>query len=351
MGRPAGEQSTFQLGNLKEFMDQIERVTMKIKIFFVGLLVSLILAACVPTEPIVSPQAVDSTLTTAPAPTKTDILTPANTPVTPAAIPQMSGPYLGQEPPGMEPEIFAAGIVSAPDSIEFSGTFSPDGSEYYFYRFSSDSVLRLLASRIVDGEWAAPEQLAFTAGYDASEPHLTLDNNRLYFMWRHPVPAGQPGLPSYFFVERTQTGWSEPLYAGQGMFLSSNRDGQFYTTDMSSMNIDGKTYLAEITVVDGIFADYERLSIQTQSGNQAHPCISPDGSYILFDVQGGNYLFVSFKNKDGSWGEPIDLTEHGFDPGAGGAYISPDGKYLFFALDRDIWWVDIGVIENLKPVE
>jgi len=29
--------------------------------------------------------------------------------------------------------------------------------------------------------------------------------------------------------------------------------------------------------------------------------------------------------------------------------ISPDGKYLFFSYDRDIWWVDIQVIEKLRP--
>jgi Tol biopolymer transport system component len=135
------------------------------------------------------------------------------------------------------------------------------------------------------------------------------------------------------------------------MFLSSSQDGQLYTTDMSSRNVDGKTYLAQITVTDGVFTDYERLPIETSWGNPAHPCIAPDGSYILFDVGSGNYLFVSFMKADGAWGEPIDLTNHGFDSMAGGAYISPDGKYLFFSLHKDIWWVDIKVIEKLRPLE
>jgi hypothetical protein len=34
---------------------------------------------------------------------------------------------------------------------------------------------------------------------------------------------------------------------------------------------------------------------------------------------------------------------------AGGAYVSPGGKYLFFGLDDDIWWVDSRVIEELRP--
>jgi hypothetical protein len=63
----------------------------------------------------------------------------------------------------------------------------------------------------------------------------------------------------------------------------------------------------------------------------------------------GDHLFVSFREADGTWGEPIDLAKHGFDPMAGGAYISPDGKYLFFSLNGDIWWVDIKVIESLRP--
>jgi hypothetical protein len=82
--------------------------------------------------------------------------------------------------------------------------------------------------------------------------------------------------------------------------------------------------------------------------NQAHPCVAPDGSYLLFDVRGGNYLYFCSKMPDGTWGEAIDLTRHGFDPMAGGAYASPDGKYLFFHLNGDIWWVNINVIENLR---
>jgi len=268
------------------------------------------------------------------------------------AIPQLSVPYLGQKTPGMEPEIFAPGIVSDPDpnASEYSGAFSPDGSEYYFHRFYENEGGRLFFSKVADGKWTVPEQLAFTAEYGAAEPHLTFDNKRLYFMWRHPVPEGQPDLPSYYFVERTPNGWTEPKYAGQGMFLSSSRDGEIYTTDMSLYDY-GTTYLAKLTVVDGVFTNYERLSIQPRLGRQAHPCIAPDGSYILFDVESGSHLFVSFKNPDRTWGEAIDLAKHGFNPLAGGATISPDGKYLFFSLRGDIWWVDIDMVESLRPEE
>jgi len=312
----------------------------KQRVFYIILLLGV--SACT------SNQLVD--LTTAPEHvTEVPTLSPLP-PETPTSIPttQLIGPYLGQEPPGLEPKIFAPGIISDLNFSEYSGSFSPDGSEYYFFRFSRTSEAVLLFSKIVDGKWSVPEQLAVTAEYDASEPYITMDNQRLYFMWNYPVPPGQPRYP-YFFAERTQDGWSEPKQAGQGMFLSSNLDGQLYTTDMSSRGVDGKTYIAKITVTDGVFTEYERLDIDVPIGEPAHPCIALDESYIIFDVRSGNYLFISFKNADGTWGEPIDLTDHGFDSGAGGAYISPDGKYLFFALDKDIWWVDIAVIENLRP--
>ena len=265
--------------------------------------------------------------------------TPAITSMVPTSI-ELIGPYLGQEPPGLKPEKFAPGIVSIPDFLEYCGTFSPDGTEYYFYRYSIDPPSKIYFSKLKDGKWTPPEPCPFTDGYGASEPHLTFDDQRLYFNWKYPSPQGQPGYNEevkYYFVERTPDGWSKPTYAGQGMFLSSSRDGQIYTTDMSSRKINGRTYLAKVSAQNGVFTNYERLNIPTYLGTQAHPCIAPDGSYIIFDVDGGSHLFICFKEADGTWGEAIDLAKNGFDSLAGGAYISPDGKYLFFHLKEDIW--------------
>jgi len=148
---------------------------------------------------------------------------------------------------------------------------------------------------------------------------------------------------------RTDNGWSEPKYAGPGMFVTSSNDGQIYTTDISSRMINGRTYIAKVRIENERFVGFERLQIEPQSEEgPAHPCIAPDGSYILFDVGGGNHMFVSFKQIDGTCGKAIDLTKHGFDPLVGGATITPDGKYLFFHLNGDLWWVNIKVIEELR---
>ena len=59
--------------------------------------------------------------------------------------------YLGQTPPGSIPEPFAPGIVSTEDSIEFAGTFSPDGREYYFTSRAPGKFNRLFFTEYKDG--------------------------------------------------------------------------------------------------------------------------------------------------------------------------------------------------------
>ncbi|MCK7537944.1 MAG: hypothetical protein MZV63_46820 [Marinilabiliales bacterium] len=70
---------------------------------------------------------------------------------------------------------------------------------------------------------------------------------------------------------------------------------------------------------------------------------------ISFRRRGGPHLFVSFRNPDGTWSEAIDLSGHGLDPHGKSAKISPDGKYLFFGTNGDIYWVASALIEDLRP--
>ena len=42
---------------------------------------------------------------------------------------KLTGPYLGQTPPGVTPEIFAPGIVSTENGVYANVTFNPDLKE------------------------------------------------------------------------------------------------------------------------------------------------------------------------------------------------------------------------------
>jgi hypothetical protein len=272
----------------------------------------------------------------------------------------IQGPYFGQKPPGVRPELFAPGIVSLAWPGDYACTLSSDGKEFYFTRATATADGRLMqvtmVSRLVAGGWTFPEPAKFSAGFSAHEPHVSRDNKRIYWGWFRPVPVGEPNPQKMDYgiwaSDRTPEGWSDPSYVGQGMFLSSTNGGEIYVTDHTDLP---NGYLAKARMVDGKFAGFERLTggiekLRAKSvTNIAHPAIAPDGSFVVFDISGGSHLCVSFRQADGSWSDAIDLTGHGIDPEAGIAYVSPDGKYLFFGVRGDVYWVSTELIEGLRP--
>ena len=257
---------------------------------------------------------------------------------------KFKGEYFGMKKPGIIPERFAPHIISRDNSKEYACTFSPDGKEFYFTK--GTAIQRIMVSRLENDTWTLPETVKFSAGYSAHEPHVTFDNKKIFWGWFKPAPDGEKQMMQNYGIymsERKDTGWSEAVYAGQGMFVSSSRDGRIFITGSD---------LSEVKIANGRFTTYEPLkgleNIKNELGGGAHPCIAPDGSYIVFDVEGGSHLYVSFRKDDGSWDKAIDLTDHGIDRSAGIASISPDGKFLFFGNKGDIYWVSTELIQKLK---
>jgi len=281
-------------------------------------------------------------------------------------VTELTGPYLGQKPPGMTPEVFAPGVVST-GAHEFAGSFSPDGREYYFTRRESrQSPTLIMVTRCVDGAWTAPEPAAFNApaaGPNAMsfEPMVTPDGRRLYFTSDRPR-AGQTGPPgppqlNIWYVERAGDGWGAPQDAGapfnpmQVMYVSATRSGMIYTMDISKGPAG-----AAIAVMKPAASGYgapERQGPPVNDGSPSmYPFVSPDESYLIFSrMRPGEaidqVLFVSYRNADGSWGEPraLDLGMR-----AGTPCVSPDGKYLFFSGGErgkgDIYWVSAEILRS-----
>jgi hypothetical protein len=271
----------------------------------------------------------------------------------------VQGPYFGQQPPGTSPQLFAPGVISMVTSGDYAITMSPDGKEFYFTRtnrLDRSQPQVTMVSRLVAGGWTFPEPAPFSAGFSAHEPHVSRDNKRIYWGWFRPVPAGEPNLQKMDYgiwaSDRTVTGWSDAVFVGQGMFVSTANDGSVYVTDHTELP---NGYLAKARMVNGRFAGLERLKggmDRVRSGkitNVAHPAIAPDGSFIVFDIEGGPHLCVCYRNADGTWSDAVDLTEHGVDPMAGIAFVSPDGKYLFYGCRGDVYWVSTELIARLRP--
>ena len=262
----------------------------------------------------------------------------------------LKGSYLGQQPPGLEPKVFAPGIVSIAEGFEFSCTFSPDGKEFYFNRGTD-----IWWSHLTDEGWTAPEPAPFNTPQLDHEPHISLDGSRLFFGSNRPR-AGVDGNPyGIWMMERAGDGWGEPQFILQAMYVSSTLDGTIICGDMASPE-GGVLFLRPTG--DGYSAPV-KLQCSTTTGHNDdwhHPAISPDGGFIIFDSmragalggEGDSDFYLSFLKDDGSWSEASHLTDISTPGDNMCAYITPDGKYLFYHAARDIYWVSTEAINQLK---
>ena len=271
-------------------------------------------------------------------------------------------PYLGMPIPGLVPEIFAPGVVSTEDYVEFASTFSPDGREFYFSRHvtSPDSArnTQILVTKVEENEWTNPEPVSFSTEFKENEPHITPDGSRMYFNSTRPLPGKEEiNRHGLWFVERIANGWGKPQYFGQGMFASVTSDGTVYYTDIYDKAIrDG---IVRRRLIDGVYSEQQRLEEPFNRFNAGHPLIAPDESFILFDAfhpdgkEKGQQMdvYVSFKNDDGSWGDAIDVGDaiNREGGGSGMVALTPDGKYLIFSYDSDLYWVSTEIIHRLRP--
>ena len=96
-------------------------------------------------------------------------------------FPILEGRFLGQDPPGLTPEVFAPGIVST-EAIEASLCFSYDDRFLVFRRgFREDTEIYL--SELDDGVWTEAVNLGSEINSEESEnrPFITADGKYLFF--------------------------------------------------------------------------------------------------------------------------------------------------------------------------
>jgi len=283
-----------------------------------------------------------------------DFLKKAGADTSAPRFPEIKGPYMGQKPPGDRPERFMPGIVSAHYNAHTAIVFSPDGKEAYWTEMSPPEG-KVMGMKIAGDKWTHPEP-AFK-GRDAS---LSPDGRRIFFIQLRPFrkgekPAGETdGWECFWSMERTASGWSEPVSVGEAVNSigvhwqpSVDKDGHLYFSEFEK-NIYRSEYK------NGAYQKPVNITELFKNGDLQgnSPFISPEGDYLLFSAQGG--LHITFKKKDGSWTNKISLGDEINARGMNGSpRITPDGKYLFFvsAGERRPWgiyWVSANVIDRLR---
>jgi ankyrin repeat protein len=281
--------------------------------------------------------------------------------------PEITGPYLGQEPPGLSPRIFAPGVVSTERS-ELNSVFTPDGKEFYFTirRASGQWTIMIMAAG-EDGRWSRPRPASFSGKWSDVDLFITADGRRVYFCSNRPLRS-QGGKAKDFDIwmsERTAQGWAEPVNLGAPVnseadefYPSLTKDGTIYFQSRRPGGQGGPD-IWRVRPSEGGFAAAECLPPPVNSaGFEGDTLIAPDESYLIVstsrDPQSPQAdLYLSRRGPDGGW---MPLVKIGFEvsspkSGENCQILSPDGRYLFFTRGGDIYWVDAVVIEKTLAAE
>jgi hypothetical protein len=262
-------------------------------------------------------------------------------------FPILKGPYLGQKPPGLIPELFAPGIISF-GFHELRITFSPRGDEAFYVTMPSSYRYRILVNvRSERGKWSEPQLVPFAWEHNSGSPSFSPDGNRLYFASNRDAPHIVKDGSGFdiWYLQTNGAGWSEPIklpdtvnsdLGETGPSIAANGNLYFGSTDKNR-----KTFIYCAKFKEGVYQSRQRIEIDVKPDiSIGSPFIAPDESYLLFqgNIPGGlgrNDIYVSFMNTNGTWKAPINLG-----PGINtefseiGPRVTFDGKYLFFTSYR-----------------
>lgn len=277
--------------------------------------------------------------------------------------------YFGLKPPGMTPELFAPGIVCT-EKNEGYMTFLEDGRVLIFDHWSRDEpdANPYYVAFMKDGDWTAPVPAEFEM--NSYEPNLDIHPGPDLFCFaaNRSLDGKSPSETGWDLWITRWTGsgftgvrrlndkinsphWDAwPSLAPNGtLYYMSRRPDGFGRMDIYRTEFRDGDFIPAVNIGKPVNTEY----------SEADPAIAPDESYMVFCSQrpngfGNLDLYVTFKKADGNWSSPINMGER-FNSSASDEkpYISPDGKYFFFSNDKagqiDIYWVDAGIIEKMRP--
>ena len=269
-----------------------------------------------------------------------------------------------EEETAIKAEVFAPGIISLPERIEFCLAMSPDEQEIFFTVRKAPNQWEIHHACRRDGAWQASTVVPFSGTFSDSEPSLSPDGRRLYFSSKRPRQAGAPAADfDIWLVARLDSGWSapRPLPApvngpGDQWRASQSRAGNLYYSSQGLWRcaFDGAAVSEPVKLFD---------PRQPGALVGGHAFVAPDESYLLTawmngpGGRGGWDLYVSFRDPQGNWGPSINLGD-GVNTAAGEDFplVSPSGRdFYFFRYQKnedgesgDIYRIDARLLDALR---
>lgn len=288
---------------------------------------------------------------------------------------------------------FSPGIICTGD-YESHATFTPDGREIYFLKMAPNfSRWTIFVSRYKDGRWSQPEVAPFSGQFQDADPYITADGKHFYFISDRPVETGgeRQSHHDIWVMDKTESGWSAPRHLPAPVnsdpdewYPIALRNGTLYFGSMRKESNGLSDIYRAVPQPDGSYL-VENLGSPVNSGaGEYEAFVTEDERMMLLaitrrpDSLGDIDLYVSHKQPDGKWSEPVNLgpeinsPERELSP-----KLTPDGKYLIWTSCRlptlaakppkrttdqvlqelgapgngvgDIYLIDVSAVPALKP--
>lgn len=224
-------------------------------------------------------------------------------------------------------EMVGPGVIST-GLQETSVAITADGNTLYFMISDmGETDDTIMVSHKKGKTWSKPEVAPFSGLWHDSEPALSPDGKRLYFVSnRPPHPGDKPvtasmsgheftGKNLWYVQARAGGGWDAPVHVDGAL----NDGAMIYNPSVAtSGNIyfsahrpdSGKAYQIYVArrAGDG-YATPELVPLGDVANNRMDPAVDPAERFIVFagnegDSLGRADLYIAFHQPDGSWGKP-----------------------------------------------
>lgn len=238
------------------------------------------------------------------------------------------------------PQLFADGVVSSPYT-EWATSFTPDGKTVYFSRGAV--YWTICSSKMINGTWAKPAVVNISGRWRDTDPFITPDGKRMFFISNRPpegMPQNKPQPNFYIWYAERLNGdeWGALHYLdtvinskmASNYGISVNRAGDLYFCSRDREGYAGmSSYCAKWL---GDHFDKPKLLALRGKEEVQDPFIAPDGRYLIFES--GPDLYICYKNGDGwspaeNLGPKVNNGDSNSSP-----CISPDGKMLYYSSSR-----------------
>lgn len=265
--------------------------------------------------------------------------------------------YFGQTPPGNIPVVFAPGIVSLPGRNEAVITFSPDGASVFFYiqKYPQPGNPFTMYSTYTNNQWITPDTIPFSVGRSTGEPSFAHGGTRLYMFATNAV--NHAGIADLSYSELQGTNWSDPISMGNPPNSEAYQYHPCIVGDSSVYFSSSAGPICRCQYENGVYLPRMVLPVPVNFIGQqtwGDPYVSSSESYMILksirmEGYGQNDLYIAYKKTDGTWTNPKNLGNVINTPGdETSGDITPDGLYMTYGRDNDLYWVSSGFVDSLQ---